>query len=89
MILPMNTITNLCAILENIYGKYSYGLKIMVKNSFSHPQPDIDSWLGRLRVPDFGILPWPRLEAEEFPKGTDYYPLHKRVKKLDPGAELF
>ena len=28
MILPMNTITNHCAVLENIYGKYSFTLRI-------------------------------------------------------------
>ena len=28
IILPINTITNLCSVLEKIYGKYSYGLKI-------------------------------------------------------------
>ena len=25
MILPMNAITNICAVLENVHGKYSYG----------------------------------------------------------------
>ena len=31
MILPMNTITNLCAVLENIHGNYSYSLEIIEK----------------------------------------------------------
>ena len=31
-ILPMNILTALCAMLESIYDKYSYSLKLMTKN---------------------------------------------------------
>ena len=31
MILPLYTKTNLCAVLENMYGKFFYSLKVMAK----------------------------------------------------------
>ena len=38
--LPLYTLTNLCAVFERNYVKFSNSLKIMVKNNFSEPQPD-------------------------------------------------
>ena len=43
--ITLHTITNLYAVLENIYGELSCSLKIIAKNNFSEPQPDSPSHL--------------------------------------------
>ena len=42
--LPMNTITNVCLVLEKYHGIHSYSEKIMANNNFSQPQFDKASY---------------------------------------------
>ena len=58
VILPIHTVTHLGAVLKNIYGKFSYSLKIMAINYFSQPQPDSAMYCaaGRVQTADLRIL---------------------------------
>ena len=50
LILSMNTITIFFAVLENIYGIYSYSKKIMANNIFSQTQSDNASYANSSRL---------------------------------------